>query len=160
MQDRRGIIFALVLAAFSGCAREEGATPLRGQVVSQVSSDHQVNIFPIWTEEKGALKFFIRVNYYSEDWIFIQAGRTLMIRAGEEEIFLRSEVGSLDERKLLDGGYVSETADYFIGKIQMLKILSSETPSFILLGVSNNVERPLSESTLEKFRQFLEDYMH
>lgn len=159
MPGRRELLFAIVLTSLPGCSKSEGDRPYRNQQAAQSYSKAEVKLFPIWQETKGVLNFFIRVNYFNEDWLFIEPGKTLLIRAGGEDFVLRSINGSLSDRKMHNGGYVSETADFRIEKMQMLKILSSENLTFTVVGVSENLERPLPDSTREEFQQFYDDYM-
>ena len=160
MGARTAFFLSVALLVFSGCSKEIVEVPDKEEPVKLSSQSAVVKLRPVWVQEKGALKFYIRVNYFSEDWIFIQAGKTLVIRSDGKEFFFRSSHGSVPNRKLFDGGGVSETADYSINRVQMLKVLSLHKPTFSIIGVLETVEIPIPDSTMEKFRRFAEDYMH
>lgn len=108
---------------------------------------------------KGEVSYSLVVRYYDSDWIFIEDGQSLTIIADTTKLELKTHNGSRDERDVLSGGSIVETARYDITPEQYLLIASSFKTEFKLKGSRVFVTDKMTKKGKERMMKFYDLYM-
>jgi hypothetical protein len=108
--------------------------------------------------QNGQISHSIIIDYFADDWIFIEPGVSLKILADDNKIELYSK-GSSNSREVSNGGKIRERAYYDITLDDYQKLLSSNNVEFKLSGNQYYVERKLTKKNKENLKRFYDEYM-
>lgn len=122
------------------------------------SSGSSVSFNARLKKKDSVISHHIVIDYYSDDWLFIQSGNSLTMLIDGEKIRLYS-LGSDNFRHVYSGGYVREKAYYYITPETMQKIFNAQKVEFKLSGEQFYVERRLSRKNKENLERFYNEYV-
>ena len=94
---------------------------------------------------------FLTMHYHWTDWMFIEDGNSLLIKADDSTFVLR-ETGRANLEALTDT--VSERASYSVLPADLDVLANARVVAFRLIGKKMNVERTLSKSARERLLAF------
>jgi hypothetical protein len=108
--------------------------------------------------KNGHASYSLIIDYYSDDWLFIESGISLKILADSNKLELSSS-GSINSREVYNGGKIRERAFYNISLEEYQKIFMANKVEFKLSGNQYYLERKLTTKNKENLKRFFEEYM-
>ena len=134
---------------FSKFTLDGNSIPYSGSVVCL---DAQVFV------KNGIASYSLIIDYYSDDWLFIESGISLKILADSNKLELYSS-GSMNSREVYNGGKIRERAFYTISIEDYQKIFKANKVEFKLSGNQYYLERKLTNKNKENLKRFFEEYI-
>lgn len=113
------------------------------------------------TNSSNEDSYFIVVDYYDIDWLFVEGGESLDLLIDSEKYSLWSE-GSFDNREVLSGisTGIKETIFYPISPDLLKKISEAKQIKLKLIGKSRSVIRELDQKHINNFKKFVTSYVN
>mgnify|MGYP001211406285 CR=1 FL=1 len=109
-------------------------------------------------KKDSLISHHIIIQYYANDWLFIQSGNSLTMLLDGEKIRLYT-AGSDNFRQVYSGGYVREKAYYSVTPETIKKIFSAQKVEFKLTGEQFYTERRLTRKNKENLERFYNEYI-
>lgn len=110
------------------------------------------------TREPGAKwDRLVTLNFEADlsNWAFIREGNSLDLKIDGKMVSLAGR-GSADNRSVLDGGHVHESAYYVLPEDVQQKLAQAKNVDFRLYGSSDFITGTFSQDTLADFRFFID----
>lgn len=105
----------------------------------------------------GSVQFAIRISFYSSKWLFIEEGNSLRILIDGEHLELMTN-HSLINRSVISGGYLKESAVYFITIEDLNKISNGKDVKVKIVGSNRNLIREFFPLNLQRYKSFILSY--
>jgi hypothetical protein len=118
------------------------------------NTKYDLGIVKIISPDQKNPRYFLRVWYQGDGWIFINEGESLvLLMDGEKTVFSGS--GSSGDREVIYGGFVWEVALYPVTEKQIRKISNAKDITVKIIGSKGYVIRKFDETNFENFRHFI-----
>lgn len=170
----RFVMALTVVLALAACAPSSGVRvttdPVRGSTTTELASNRlaggcfgcpavDLNIRK-FVSGGGRVTYYLVAQYQGHEWLFVQRGQSLSVRADGLLIAFESAEGSAPYRRVLYGGQVSETAFYEV-TAQELRFIADAREVFVRIdGSARYVTREFSRGNFERFQSFVLEHVN
>ena len=126
---------------------------------------HYGNFMIVKSEDikANSTSYFLRFNYFSKQWLFINKGESLILLLnGKDRLSFTSDQGSEGQRNMQSNylnAVITESANYSVSLDMIKQIFYSDSIEFYITGNAGTISGKFSQENILNYRRFIEEYL-